>query len=441
MPTPTENEDLVLSKKPRVDNIDPDLYAQTNELAGYWMPSGTSAFEFTATKSNKQPGVFGNVEATTNGMGNFVPFEFRHHSVTPATLLSSALSPPVHAFSTASSRGGSPFLGTSESRSNSPSIELRENKDTDLAKAMEAKPDRSAHLAFKGLASQLDVTSRATIAMHLNKIKKMQSLEDKFVVLPTILRDCPELNKPTLMICCQWLSESCAKKGFGRSTYHLAVSNLFAYLKKHKNVRLEDFQMVGAAMLHRATKVEECDDFGFSVILAPTDEEQIESNEESEADLEKSSNDMKSFEDSLLFGTSAPVRIVTAYDWLMVYRQNHGYFCKLTESLTHPVDFDYYGDAATAEYMFQVLDLMVTDVDFLGFQRSLLAAGVWYYFNTDVKNTTLLMVTGYTLSQLDLVTSEVQRFIDGWGIPVCADVCPQWYYHRQSLSFVPLDDL
>ncbi|KAJ3028533.1 UNVERIFIED_CONTAM: G1/S-specific cyclin-E1 [Siphonaria sp. JEL0065] len=369
------------------------------------------------------------------------------------TFSHSTTSTPRPGFSPVSSRTCSPAFAFLESgsRSNSPSIEMSHTSNVAVTREMQARPDRSAHLEFKRLASDLDVTSRANIVMHLNKIKKMQALEDKHVMLPIpALLQNPALNQRTIMICSQWLSESCAIKGFGRSTYHLAVSNLFTYLMKHNCVQLEDFQMVGAAMLHCATKLEECDDFAFSIILAPNNgqgqaedgQSEEPSIEELEADLLKSSNEMMSFDDSLLFETSSPIRIVTAYDWLMVYRQNYGYYCNLKESLTHPVDFDYYGDGDKVEYMFQVLDIMITDMEYLKFKYSLLAAGVWYYFNRgDVLDSTLLMVTGYTKAQLSVVFGDVNGVCDTWGLPECDEVCPPCYYHRQALSFVPLDDL
>ncbi|KAJ3058529.1 Cyclin-A1, partial [Podochytrium sp. JEL0797] len=134
-----------------------------------------------------------------------------------------------------------------------------EQRDEGMALlVMQEEPDREMHWGMLRRVKGAPLSSYefANFRRHTQLLKEMQAKEDAFRPRPTLLKNHPEFTQQSKMVLCSWFAEVCHEKRYARQTYHLAVAMLNMYLMKEKGVRELNAQVLGAAILFRAIKME-----------------------------------------------------------------------------------------------------------------------------------------------------------------------------------------
>jgi len=245
----------------------------------------------------------------------------------------------------------------------------------------------------------------------------------------------PNLNGDMRYQVVEWMCDSSCDLGFQRQTFHLAVNYVDQYLTNSGPMMETDMQILAAASLYLASKVEESNPEAVSVM----DLSQFEwdNNEDNDNGLpidvlqDKARDKMTQWEDNLLDILDWNLRMTTSLDWLMMYCQN--------AALMYPQAF---GDPSVAgdrvvhrRFLTNIfrpatrkLDELVANAQTIDLPNSLIAAIVFGYVcgNGNLIPNPIAVcreVTGYDISHnnyADLIKTmhneEDLKIVDGYDL-------------------------
>ncbi|KAJ3034967.1 hypothetical protein HDV00_004508 [Rhizophlyctis rosea] len=234
----------------------------------------------------------------------------------------------------------------------------------------------------------------------------------------------PRLNQQYRWILINWMNDVANEHRLQRRTFHIAVNYLDIYMSKSSDIQQDTFQLLGAAMLFIAAKMEEAHPLVLDYLVEFVAEDDMDNCTRHHI-IQQAKNLVLKYEAKLLKWLDWDVAIPNANDYLLRYFQQAALYQRVLdmqagkspaqcEDAHHIMRRQFHGqDFAEAA---QRLDDAVTDYASVKFRNGVLAASVFHltYGRGEEKFTEL--ITSYSIAQLRDCIAWVQDIMEAEAV-------------------------